>query len=85
MQTAYEGHLFGWGYGLTAQPCHRAQCVQGVPREVVAWIDHDRDDNVLFLNGDRYTAAEEAAITEALQRGDHTADQVMAAFTTRGW
>jgi hypothetical protein len=69
---------------LTAQPCHRAQCVPGVPREVVAWIDHDRHDGVLFLNGDRYTAAEEAAITDALGRGDYTAAQVMAAFTTTG-
>ncbi|BBA98262.1 hypothetical protein RVR_4389 [Actinacidiphila reveromycinica] len=85
MHNRWRSHTFsGWGYGLTSQPCHRAQRVIGVPREVVAWIDHDRLTGVLLLNDQCFTAGDAEAISDLLERGDYSAADVMAAFTTTG-
>ena len=62
--------------------CRRAKLVSGAPRSVVAWIDQELHEDVLFLNADLYTAAQEAAITAALNRGRFTTSQVIAAFVT---
>jgi hypothetical protein len=54
--------------------------VSGVPREVVAWIDHDRQPNLLLLNADCFTEQEEAAMTAILARQQHSALQVINAL-----
>lgn len=69
---------------MASQLCHRAQRVPGTPRQVVAWVDHERHAGVLLLNADRYSADEEAAITAELRRGVYTAPEVVAAFVTPG-
>lgn len=67
---------------MASQPCGRAQRVSGVPREVVAWIDHDRQPHLLLLNADCFTAQEEAAMTAALTREQYNALQIMEGFVT---
>jgi hypothetical protein len=52
--------------------------VSGVPREVVAWIDHDRQPNLLLLNADCFTAQEEAAMTAVLGEREYTPLQVLS-------
>lgn len=44
------------------------------------WIDHERDDGVLYLNADLFTAAQEQQISQALQRGDYTARELVHAL-----
>jgi hypothetical protein len=63
---------------MADEPCGRAQRVTGVPQEVVAWIDHDRQPNLLLLNADCFTAQEEAAMTAALTGRQYSAQQVMS-------
>ncbi|WP_434593494.1 hypothetical protein [Streptomyces sp. A5-4] len=65
-----------------AKPCRRAHRVSGAPWGVVAWIDHDRQDALLFLNAERFTVEEEEAITAALAQERYTARQVLDAFVT---
>lgn len=65
---------------MAVKPCVRAQRVSGVPGEVVAWIDHDRNPNLLLLNSTCFTAREEAAMTAALQGKQFTPLQVLGAL-----
>jgi hypothetical protein len=44
------------------------------------WIDHERADDVLCLNGELFTAEQEHAITAALRRGDYTARELICAL-----
>lgn len=64
--------------------CRRAKRVSGAPRQVVAWIDQELHEDVLFLNADLYTAAQEAAITAELERARLPTSEVIAAFVTTG-
>jgi hypothetical protein len=59
-------------------PCDRAQRVAGVPREVVAWIDHERHPDLLLINADCFTVQQEAAMTAALARQQYSALQVLS-------
>jgi hypothetical protein len=65
---------------MANEPCGRAQRVAGVPGEVVAWIDHQRQPSLLLLNADCFTAQEEAAMTAALTRRQCSALQVLSAL-----
>jgi hypothetical protein len=65
---------------MADEPCGRAQRVAGVPREVLAWIDHERQPNLLLLNADCFTEQEEAAVTAALTRQLRNAAQVVNAL-----
>jgi len=55
-----------------------------VPGEVLAWIDHDRQPDLLLLNAECFTAQEEAAITAILRREQYTAREVMDALVGTG-
>lgn len=68
------------GERMAEEPCGRAQRVSGVPGEVVAWIDHDRQPHLLFLNSGCFTAQEEAALSAVLVRQQYSALQVMHAL-----
>lgn len=65
---------------MADESCGRSQRVAGVPREVVAWIDHERYPNVLLINADCFTAQEEAAVTTALTGQQYSAHQLMNAL-----
>jgi len=69
---------------MARQPCRRAQRVLRVPGEVLAWIDHDRQPDLLLLNAECFTAQEEAAITAILRREQYTAREVMDALVGTG-
>jgi hypothetical protein len=51
---------------------------------VVAWVDYDRQDRVLYLSADHYSAEQEAAINSVIAGGSFTARQVIAAMTSTG-
>ncbi|GAA2948932.1 hypothetical protein ACFPN0_14785 [Kitasatospora cinereorecta] len=65
---------------MATRPCRRAHRVTGAPWGVIAWVDHDRHDDLLLLNADRFTAQEEEAITEVLAQGDYSARQALDDF-----
>jgi hypothetical protein len=44
------------------------------------WIDHDRDDGVLYLNADVFTAVHEREINRVLREGHHTALELLHAL-----
>jgi molybdopterin-guanine dinucleotide biosynthesis protein A len=69
---------------MATQLCRRAHRVVGAPREVVAWIDHDRHDHLLCLNAALFTAQVEEALTTLLAQGEYTVRQVIEAIATMG-
>lgn len=70
---------------MADEPCGRLQRVAGVPREVVAWMDHERYPNLLLVNADCFTAQEEAAVSAALTMRQYSVQQLMNALAkTRG-
>lgn len=62
----------------------RAHRVHGVPRGVVAWIDHERHGELLLLNADWFTIQHEVAFTAVLADGAYTAPRLLDALTTTG-
>jgi hypothetical protein len=46
------------------------------------WIDHERDDDVLCLNADLFTADHERQFSQALRRGDFTARELLHALVS---
>lgn len=54
--------------------------VPGAPASVAMWIDHERDDGVLYLNADLFTTAQEREISRVLRAGDFTAWDLLKAL-----
>jgi hypothetical protein len=44
------------------------------------WIDHERDDGVLCLNADLFTADHEREFSRVLRQGDFTARELLNAL-----
>ncbi|WNI20312.1 hypothetical protein [Actinacidiphila sp. ITFR-21] len=51
-----------------------------MPREVIAWIDHDQRPDLLLLNADCFTTEQEEAISAALAEQQCTPRQVLNSF-----
>lgn len=63
------------------KPC--AVRVAGVPPNVVMWVDHERDDDVLYLNADLITEPDAQHLNIALRDGRCTAKGLIQALMPR--